>query len=75
MAKLSHPNVVTVYGADTDGDEIYLAMELVDGVTLRQWLTSSRTLATLPGPRTRFRASSCRRWNDALAQRSSRCRR
>jgi TolB-like protein/Tfp pilus assembly protein PilF len=43
MAKLSHPNVVTVFGADVDAEEIYFAMELVDGTTLRQWLATPRT--------------------------------
>jgi TolB-like protein len=43
MAKLSHPNVVTVYDADTDDGEVYLAMEFVEGVTLRQWLSAPRT--------------------------------
>ncbi|HTL31473.1 MAG TPA: protein kinase [Kofleriaceae bacterium] len=43
MAKLSHPNVVTVFGADVDAEEIYFAMELVDGTTLRQWLSKTRT--------------------------------
>ena len=39
MAKLAHPNVVAVYEAGWSGDQIYLAMELVTGVTLRAWLT------------------------------------
>ena len=33
---LNHPNIVTVYDVGTDGPTSYLAMELVDGVTLRQ---------------------------------------
>ncbi len=33
--KLSHPNIVTVYDVAEDGDEIYIAMEFVEGVSLR----------------------------------------
>jgi tRNA A-37 threonylcarbamoyl transferase component Bud32 len=38
MAKLSHPHVVTVYEAGTVGDEVYIAMEHIDGPTLREWV-------------------------------------
>ena len=38
MAKLTHPNVLTVYGVGTHGADVYFAMELVDGVTLGQWV-------------------------------------
>lgn len=34
--QLDHPNIVTVYDAGFDGDEIYLVMELVEGQTLRE---------------------------------------
>ncbi len=37
MAQLSHPNVVTVFEAGAVGDQVYLAMELIHGRTLRQW--------------------------------------
>ncbi|HEY0483779.1 MAG TPA: serine/threonine-protein kinase [Kofleriaceae bacterium] len=37
MAKLAHPNVVTVFEVDRLGDRIYVAMELVEGSTLRAW--------------------------------------
>ncbi|MCB9715876.1 MAG: serine/threonine protein kinase [Myxococcales bacterium] len=38
MARLNHPNVVTVYEAGRSGDEVFVAMELVDGVDLRTWV-------------------------------------
>src|SRR6185503_8500778 len=38
MARLSHPNVVTVYEVDRVGDRMFVAMELVEGSTLRGWL-------------------------------------
>jgi eukaryotic-like serine/threonine-protein kinase len=38
MARLSDPNVVTVYDAGTWADSVFIAMELVEGRTLREWL-------------------------------------
>ncbi|WNG40448.1 tetratricopeptide repeat protein [Archangium violaceum] len=38
LARLSHPNVVTLYDVGTYGDGIFLAMELVDGSTLAEWM-------------------------------------
>lgn len=35
LAKLRHPNVVTVYDVIVEADALYVAMELVDGDTLR----------------------------------------
>ncbi len=40
MARLSHPNVVTVHDAATLGDRLFIAMELVEGSTLREWARS-----------------------------------
>jgi serine/threonine protein kinase/tetratricopeptide (TPR) repeat protein len=47
MAKLSHPNVVTVYDAGPFGDDFFIAMELVSGVTLREWMRGDRTEAEI----------------------------
>ncbi|GAB2683167.1 Stk1 family PASTA domain-containing Ser/Thr kinase [Thalassiella azotivora] len=38
-ARLSHPNVVAVFDQGEDGGAVYLAMEMVDGRTLRDHLT------------------------------------
>jgi len=43
LARLSHPNVVAVYDVGAlDDDRVFVAMELVDGVTLREWLKVPR---------------------------------
>ena len=38
LARLHHPNVVTVHDVGTDGDQVFVAMELVEGPTLSEWL-------------------------------------
>jgi hypothetical protein len=38
LAKLSHPNVVAVHDAGTFEGRVFVAMQFVDGVTLKQWL-------------------------------------
>ncbi|MCA9655870.1 MAG: serine/threonine protein kinase [Myxococcales bacterium] len=42
MARLAHPNVVTVHDVGTHEDRVFLAMEHVQGQTLGRWLGSSR---------------------------------
>ncbi|MBX7081734.1 MAG: serine/threonine-protein kinase [Nannocystaceae bacterium] len=44
MARLSHPNVIAVHDVGTHGSRVFVAMELIDGVTLRQWAAEPRTL-------------------------------
>ena len=43
LARLSHPNVVIVHdvGVARD-DQVFIAMELVDGVTLRAWIAAQK---------------------------------
>jgi serine/threonine protein kinase len=38
LARLSHPNVVSVYDVGTWRQGVFIAMELVEGATLRAWL-------------------------------------
>jgi tetratricopeptide (TPR) repeat protein len=40
MAKVQHPNVVSVFDTGEHGDEVFVAMELVTGGNLRRWLTT-----------------------------------
>ncbi|HEY5944859.1 MAG TPA: protein kinase [Kofleriaceae bacterium] len=42
LARLSHPNVCHVYDVGTEADEVWVAMELIDGVSLRQWAEQHR---------------------------------
>ena len=37
---LNHPNIVSIYDIGTSGETVYIAMELVDGATLRETLPS-----------------------------------
>ncbi len=43
LARLSHPSVVTVFDVGDLADDTFVAMELVDGMTLREWCTKPRT--------------------------------
>jgi tetratricopeptide (TPR) repeat protein len=39
LARLAHPNVIAVHDVGTlPDDQVFVAMELVDGVTMREWL-------------------------------------
>src|SRR5690606_3719370 len=38
LARLAHPNVVSVHEVGRVGELVYIAMELVDGPDLRRWL-------------------------------------
>ena len=42
LARLSHPNVVAIFDVGTHGDAVWIAMELVEGRTLRDWLGERR---------------------------------
>ncbi|MEM6991305.1 MAG: serine/threonine-protein kinase [Myxococcota bacterium] len=47
MAKLDHPNVITVHDVGTFDGTIFVAMEFVDGVTLRAWLQRTSSAAVV----------------------------
>ena len=38
VAMLSHPNIVSVYDVSRGGDVEYIVMELIDGITLKQYM-------------------------------------
>lgn len=42
MARLSHPHVVAVHDVGEINGQIFIAMELIDGTTLREWLQEAR---------------------------------
>ena len=45
LARLSHPNVVTVYDVGRSSHGLFVVMEFVEGQTVRQWLTEPRAAA------------------------------
>ncbi|MEO8702858.1 MAG: serine/threonine-protein kinase [Kofleriaceae bacterium] len=42
LAQVDHPAIVTVYDVGTDAGRVWVAMELLDGGTLRTWLETPR---------------------------------
>jgi hypothetical protein len=43
MARVTHPNVITVYEVGVEGTIVFLAQELLDGGTLGKWLEKRHT--------------------------------
>jgi len=43
-AKLSHPNIVSIYDVGREGETYYIVMELVDGATLAEMIEHDRRL-------------------------------
>lgn len=41
-AQLNHPNIVTIYDFGEDGKEVYLSMELIEGISLKEYLQKNR---------------------------------
>jgi tetratricopeptide (TPR) repeat protein/predicted Ser/Thr protein kinase len=44
LARLRHPNVVTVYDVGTEGDRVFIAMELIQGTTLTERLRQPQSI-------------------------------
>ena len=44
VAMLSHPNIVAVYDVSTSADADYIVMELIDGITLKQYMEKKGVL-------------------------------
>lgn len=42
MARVNHPNVISVFDVDVEEGLVYIAMEYVEGTTLRGWLRGAR---------------------------------
>jgi serine/threonine protein kinase len=45
LARLQHPNVIAVYDVGTFGGDVFIAMEFVEGQTLRAWGSERRPVA------------------------------
>ena len=41
LARVQHPNVVAVHDVGTFGTDVFIAMELVSGMTLSSWLRAT----------------------------------
>ena len=50
LAAVAHPNVIAVYDVGTVKDQVFIAMEYVEGPTLRKWCTTQkRSVAEIVG--------------------------
>ena len=47
LARVTHPHVVTVYDVGAVGADVFVAMELIRGATLRAWLSRPREPAEI----------------------------
>jgi tetratricopeptide (TPR) repeat protein/TolB-like protein len=47
MARVTHENVITVHEVGIEGSIVFLAQELLDGGTLREWLETKHTQAEI----------------------------
>ncbi|MFN0248698.1 MAG: protein kinase domain-containing protein [Kofleriaceae bacterium] len=42
LARISHPNVVAIYELDSHIDDVFVAMELIDGVTIDRYILDNK---------------------------------
>jgi eukaryotic-like serine/threonine-protein kinase len=49
MAKVNHPNACAVFDVGTWGDQVFVAMEFIEGPTLEQWLGEPRSWGEVLG--------------------------
>ncbi len=49
MARLAHPNVIQVFDVGEVDEQVYLAMEFVDGPTLAEWQADARSWSEILG--------------------------
>jgi serine/threonine protein kinase/tetratricopeptide (TPR) repeat protein len=47
MAQLADPNVIQVFDVGTVGGDVYIAMEFVEGASLRDWLSEEREMSEI----------------------------
>ncbi len=45
VARLNHPNIINVFDVSTNDDIDYFVMELIDGITLKQYINHRKTLS------------------------------
>lgn len=64
----AHPNIVRVYDAGAEGEQLFLAMELVEGMDLRRYLAEHRPGATSSR---RFSPMSRAAWRRPMPRASS----
>ena len=65
---LNHPNIVTIYETGVVGDDRYIAMELIEGSTLRQLAAPGLPVARVARA---SRGRSRKRWRSPTPRRSS----
>ena len=68
VAQLSHRNIITVYELGTEGDQAFMAMELLDGIDLKHAIAHAQDD---PRPEARRRSSRSSRASPSPTARAS----
>jgi eukaryotic-like serine/threonine-protein kinase len=67
LAKLGHPNVVAVYDVGVHDEQLFIAMEFVEGQTLGAWMAAAPAVSTGGGVGTSPKAPPpARPWREVL---------